>query len=236
MEFVKRYAYIFLGVLCVLALGGLFMLGRGRPAGVVDTGQPLHGPAEAGAQAPPDTVPDTEDTGPSQTDTEPTPPPGPAMIAVHIVGAVRYPDVYDVPEGSLIRDVLALAGGATEDADLGLINLAVRVQDAMQIRIPVVGDDPQELIIIGQPGFAGGNGAQGQQGQTGQTPGDGRININLASFAELQTLPGIGDVRARNIISFREANNGFGSIFELLEVSQIGDGTFAGIRDYVTVD
>ena len=156
------------------------------------------------------------------------------MIAVHIVGAVRYPDVYDVPEGSLIRDVLALAGGATDDADLELINLAVRVQDAMQIRIPVVGDDPQELIIIGQPGH--NPGVETQTGQPGQISCDGRININLASFAELQTLPGIGEIRARNIIAFREANNGFSSIYELLEVSQIGAGTFAGIRDYVTIE
>ena len=232
MEFVKKYGYIILGVVCVLALGGLYMLGRGRPAGVVDTGQPLVNPTEVIAQTPNDAPPDISETPTPQT--EATPIPEPALIAVHIVGEVRYPDVYDVPPGSRIRDVLALAGGATEDADLEQINLSVTVQDAMQIRIPAIGDEPQELIIIGQPGVATGD--EPPANQPNQTPTDGRININLANFAELQTLPNIGEVRARRIIDFREANNGFNSIEDLLEVTGIGDGIFAGLRNYITVD
>ena len=232
MEFVKKYAYIILGVICVLALGGLFMLGRGGPAGVVDTGRPV---AEVMAQAPADTVPDVTNTPPTQADAAPTPTPEPDMIMVHIVGAVHNPGVFEVPRGSRVYHVVALAGGYTEDADPELIIMSAVVHDETQIRFPFIGDDFVEIPTANQPGQATGSEPQGGQPQSAISD-DGRININLASSAELQTLPGIGEIRARNIISFREANDGFSSIYELLEVSQIGAGIFAGIRDYVTVD
>ena len=231
VEFVKRYAYIILGVLCVLALGGLFILGRDGPAGVMDAGRPL---AEVIAQSTPDTQPEATYTPPAQANAEPTPTPEPEMIMVHIVGAVHYPGVYEVPRGSRVSHLVEMAGGYTEDADPELINMSAVVHDATQIRFPFIGDEPVEIPTAGQPGQAAGD-TQGGQPQTGITA-DGRININLASFAELQTLPNIGEVRARNIINFREAHGGFSTIYELLEVSQIGDGTFASIRDYVTVD
>ena len=230
MEFVKRYAYVFLGVLCVMALGVLFMLGRDRPAGVVDAGRPI-AEVQATANTEPDvaTPPPQATAEPEVTDTADEP----VMIAVHVVGAVYSPGFIWVPYGSRVYEVVQLAGGATEDADLALINIAAVVRDAEQIRVPFIGDDPLEFAAANQPDNAtGGSGGS----HSGQTTGDGRININLASFAELQTLTGIGEVRARNIIAFREANNGFNSIYELLEVSQIGDGIFAGIRDYVTVE
>ena len=211
MEFFRRYAYVILGVLCVLALGGLYMMGRSRPDGVVGTGQPLVNPVDALAQPPANVAPDVT-----------APPPEPTTIIVHIVGAVHSPGVYEVPYGSRVNDVLRLAGGHTDEADLSLINLAAFVQDAMQIRIPAIGDEPQEVVTGGQPGQPG-------------TTEDGRININLASLTELQTLPGIGPVISQNIVNFREANGGFNSIEELLDVSGIGEVTFERLRDNVTV-
>ena len=231
MEFVKKYAYIILGVVCVLALGGLFMLGRDRPAGIMEAGQPL---TEVMAQAPADTGPETVYTPPPQVEAEPTPTPEPDMIMVHIVGAVYYPGVKEVPRGSRVSHVVELAGGYTEDADPELINMSAVVHDATQIRFPFIGDEPVEIPSYNQQGQAPGE--ESQANRPGQARDDGRININLASSAELQTLPGIGEIRARNIISFREAHGGFSSIYDLLEVSQIGDGVLAGIRDYVAVD
>ena len=213
MKFFKGYAYIILGVACVLALGGLYLAGRDRPTGVVDTGQPIVAapvsPGEAAAQTP-------------EEISEPDAPEAETSIMVHIVGAVRSPGVYEVPQGSRVNDVLLLAGGHTEDADLSLINLAAFVQDAMQIRIPVIGEEPQTQAADGQNQSA--------------TTADGRVNINLANLTELQTLPGIGPVIAQNIIDFREANGGFNSIDELLNVSRIGDATLERLRDMVTIN
>ena len=215
MDFVKKYAYVFLGVVCVLVLGGLYTVGRTRPGGVVDTGQPIISPVYTAAYEPIVYEP---------ANIEPVPPEEPAMITVHIVGAVYSPGVYAVPYGSRVNDVLQLAGGYTQEADVSLINLAAFVQDAMQIRIPLIGEEPQ---VIESP----------QTPATATTSADnGLININLATLSELQTLPGIGPVIAQNIIDFREANDGFNSIDELLNVSRIGDGIFGRIRDMVTVE
>jgi len=149
------------------------------------------------------------------------------MIFVHIVGAVYSPGVYEVPYGSRIFNVLELAGGHTCEADLELINLVAVVHDAMQVRIPFIGEEPQEMPQAGLAGQASGQAA---------ITSDGLVNINLASFTELQTLPGIGAVMAQSIIDFREANNGFGNIEELLNVSGIGTSRFENIKDRVTAE
>ena len=219
MEFFKRYAYIILGVVCVLALGGLFLLSRSRPSGVVESGQPLVNPIEVMANPPQEYTPIVTNE-----------PYEPSTIFVHIVGAVRYPGVYEVPSDARINHVLQLAGGKTEDADHDqMINLAAEVQDGIQIRIPRIGDEPQEVDPANQPP------QPGQQVQGGITA-EGRVNINLATLAELQTLPGIGPVIAQNIIDFREANGGFNTIEELLNVARIGEATLERLRDSVAVD
>ena len=209
MDFFKRYAYIILGIVCVLALGGLYMVGRNRPAGVVDAGQPLISPQEVIAQTLPDTTPYY--------------PQPPAKIGVHIAGEVNSPGFHIVPYGSRINDVVELAGGLTQYADLLRINLAAFVYDASQIIVPTIGEDLPETA-----------GQQGQQNQSAITA-DGRININLANLTELQTLPGVGPVRAQSIIDFRESAGGFNTIEELMNVSGIGPATFDNIRDRVTV-
>ena len=215
MDFIRKYAYILLGVFCVLALGGLYMATRDRPAGIMDLGQPI-GEARLEATPPPETQPEVTHT-PPQEDT---------MIMVHIIGAVYAPGVYEVPYGSRVFQVLDLAGGHTSEADLELINLVAVVHDGLQIRIPAIGDEPQEIY-------------QGQASQgtgTAATTADARVNINLANLTELQTLPGIGPVIAQNIIDFRDASGGFNSIEDLLNVQRIGPAIFENIRDRVAVD
>jgi len=236
VEFFKKYAYIILGILCVLALGGLFLVSRNRPTGVVDAGNPIIPRTEVFADEPerpediyadidiPPIVQDADNLPAAQDATEPQ---ETNMVMVHIVGAVRYPGVFEVPYGSRINYVLQLAGGYSEDANQGQVNLSAFVEDAMQIRIPAIGEElPEVFVSAGQPGQ-----------QTGAAvTADGLININLASLAELQTLPGIGPVIAQNIIDYREANNGFRTVDELLNVTRIGQVTFENIRDSVTVD
>jgi len=198
----------------VLALGGLYMVGRSRPAGVVDGGQSILNPQEVMAQVPPDTQPYI-----------PYSPPPPAKIGVHIAGEVYSPGFHVVPYGSRVNDVVVLAGGLTQYADLLRINLAAFVEDASQIIIPAIGEDLPETAI---------SGSQGLQNQSGVTA-DGRININLANLTELQTLPGIGAVRAQSIVDFREASGGFNTIEELMNISGIGQAIFDNIRDRVMV-
>jgi len=220
MEFIRRYAYIFLGIACVIALGALYMFGRSGSTGVVDTGQALtpivhteHEPASE-----PISEPISE---PSQTA-------GPQTIIVHIEGAVYSPGVKEVPYGSRINDVMLMAGGHTEEADLTRINLAAFAQDATLIIIPTIGEDLPEIAFGGQ---------QAHENQSGQAAitADGLVNINLANLTELQTLPGIGPVIAQNIIDYRESHDGFSSIEELLNVNRIGQATLEQIRDRVTI-
>ena len=213
-------------------------MSRDRPSGVVEGGQPMIPIAEARAQEPyqsieEDQTPIPEPEPTSEPELTPEPEPAePTMVMVHMVGAVRYPGVFEVPYGSRINYVLQLAGGYSEDADQGQINLSAFVQDAMQIRIPAIGEEAQEPTVAG---YSGEQAHTQQQAQSSQDP-SGLVNINLASLAELQTLQGIGPVIAQNIIDHREAHGGFNSIDELLNVNRIGPATFENIRDRVTVD
>ena len=228
MEFFKKYAYVILGVFCVLALGGLYMATRRSPAGIMDLGPPIGATQPAVTEEPPEPQAPVE---PAEPDITPTPEPD--TIFVHIIGAVYNPGVYEVPRGARIYDVLRLAGGYTEEADPELINLSAFVQDAMQIRIPAIGDEPQEIVTPDQPGQAATDAPQGNQQAI---TADGRVNINLASLTELQTLPGIGSARSQAIITSRDTYGRFNSIEDIKRVPGIGEGIFGSIRNYITVD
>ncbi|MFQ6001829.1 MAG: helix-hairpin-helix domain-containing protein [Anaerolineae bacterium] len=150
---------------------------------------------------------------------EPTPAPTstPAEIGVYVVGAVRNPGVYFLPPGSRVTDALEAAGGPTDEADLARVNLAKRVYDEEQIYVPQVGEEnpPLPLSTGGQAG--------------------GKININTATAAELETLPGIGPVLAQRIVDYRETNGPFAAIEDIKNVRGIGEVTFADIEDLITV-
>lgn len=147
--------------------------------------------------------------------------PSSRKIKVYIVGAVRYPGVIEVEEGSRLIDVLELAGGALENADLERVNLALKVQDEGMYKIPRIGEE------LSEPSFTvlGATSNQGQQ----------KVNINTADEATLDTLPGIGPSKAKRIIEYREQNGPFKSIEELKNVSGIGEKTFEQLKDLITV-
>ncbi|MBM7582663.1 competence protein ComEA [Caldicoprobacter guelmensis] len=147
-------------------------------------------------------------------------------IKVYIVGAVRYPGVIEVEEGSRLIDVLELAGGATEEADLERVNLALKVQDEGMYKIPKKGEElmvPDPNVSNTTSGIASGKGQQ-------------KVNINTADEAMLDTLPGIGPSKAKRIIEYREQNGPFKSIEEIKNVSGIGEKTFEQIKDLITVN
>lgn len=136
---------------------------------------------------------------------------------VHICGEVVCPGVYEVPSDSRIYDVLMLAGGFTEEASEDYLNLAAPVSDGMQIRI--LSQEEAEAERKRQANEA-----------------LGLININTASVAELCTLPGIGESRAEDIITYRTDNGAFGSPEEIMQVSGIKDSMYEKIKDKICVE
>ena len=135
-----------------------------------------------------------------------------AELYVHVSGAVRHPGLYRLRDGARVVDAVAAAGGLAEGADEGGVNLARPVSDGEQLVVP----------------------RQGEQVDASAS-GDGRINLNTATGAELETLPRIGPATAQRIIDWREANGRFTSVEDLLAVSGIGDKMLEALRPLVTV-
>lgn len=142
------------------------------------------------------------------------PVPGGASIYVHILGAVARPGLYELRDGDRAVDAVAAAGGLLAEADQAQLNLARFVIDGEQIVVPVVGE---------VPAAAPGGGASGL------------VNLNTADAAALETLPRVGPAMAQRIIEWREANGRFATVEDLLGITGIGEKTFDGLKDLVTV-
>ncbi len=153
----------------------------------------------------------------------------PERIAVYITGEVVNPGVYTIAKGERLDAVLRLAGGATENADLGRVNLAAYATDAAHYKIPVAG----EPVGVGEPLGDGSapNADEAGISESCQPP----VNINTASAQCLETLPGIGGVRAESIVAHREQEGPFASPDAITDVSGIGDGIYRRIADVITV-
>ena len=152
----------------------------------------------------------------------------PAEIYVDVCGAVGKPGVFRLKEGSRVFQAIEAAGGYLPEAAQGYINRAEILRDGQRIYVPT----KEEADNNGLPGLLQGEGAV----TTGNTsPGDGRVNINLAGEEELTTLTGIGAARAKAIIAYREANGPFAAIEDIMKVEGIKDGTFAKIKDEIIV-
>jgi competence protein ComEA len=149
----------------------------------------------------------------------PTATPGP--IRVYVSGAVINADVYELPPDSIVQEAIAAAGGADGEADLETINLAKVLNDGDQVYVPRIGEAPTPA----------------PQAEGGAAPvATGPINLNTATQAELETLPGIGPSIAGRIIEYREANGPFATIEDIQNVSGIGPAIFEDIKDLITVE
>jgi competence protein ComEA len=155
------------------------------------------------------------------------------VIVVHVAGEVNVPGVYSLAAGSRMVDALDAAGGPTNRADLEVINLATPITDATQIYVPARNQTARPTFRRPQPGVNGGVNS-GATGQTDDQQG-GVININRASAAELEQLPGVGPATAQAIIDYRTSNGPFATPEELLEVKGIGPAKFASMRNKVGV-
>ena len=155
------------------------------------------------------------------------------VIVVHVAGEVNVPGVYSLAAGSRMVDALDAAGGPTNRADLEVINLATPITDATQIYVPARNQTARPTFRRPQPGVNGGVNS-GATGQTDDQQG-GVININRASAAELEQLPGVGPATAQAIIDYRTSNGPFVTPEDLLEVKGIGPAKFASMRNKVGV-
>lgn len=132
-------------------------------------------------------------------------------IVVHVSGAVARPGLVSLPAGARVADAIVAAGGASPDAALAFVNLA----------LPVVGG--QQLVIPRQVEGTGGE----------ATPGAGPVHLNRADAAELVGLPGVGPVLAARIVAHRDRHGPFQTVEDLLDVPGIGEAKLAALRDHV---
>jgi competence protein ComEA len=149
-------------------------------------------------------------------------------VVVHVAGAVRRPGIYRLTAASRVNDAVRLAGGATRRADLGGLNLAAQVEDGRQVIVPErAPPGATATAAASSPGAAA-------VGATGAAPAQ-PVNLNTATLAELDVLPGIGPAMAQRILDHREANGGFSSVEELSDVPGIGDVRMESLRELVGV-
>lgn len=139
-------------------------------------------------------------------------------IAVQIDGAVATPGTYRLPGGSRLDDLVGRAGGLTGEADVTSVNLAARVGDGEVVRIPA-----RSTSVPTQPA-------------AGTATAAARVNINTASMADLERLPGIGPVLSERIVAYREANGPFTSLDQIAEVDGISTGLLEQLRPMITLD
>lgn len=149
---------------------------------------------------------------------------------VHVAGAVASPGVYPLEPFARVDDVVRRAGGARADADVARLNLAEPVADGSRVYVPAVGEEapPTPVSPAGGagPGPGSGSGGGGPGGSTGQP-----IDVNTATAAELEDLPGVGPATAAAIVAHRDEHGPFASVDSLDDVPGIGPAKVAALRD-----
>lgn len=200
MTILRRYrGYIFISLLWLIFAGVLFLVARWpRPTPIEIVPPPATAAANPGTTA--------------------------GALRIHVSGAVLRPDVYELPPGSIVKDALGAAGGASPDADMDAINLAWPLSDGLQVHVPRRADGLPSPLPLSTPPLLAAPGATPITSE--------KVNINTASLQELEALPGIGPARAQDIID----NRPYGAITDILRVPGIGEATLEKLKDYLAVD
>lgn len=149
-------------------------------------------------------------------------------VYVYVCGAVKQEGVYRLPEGSRINDALILAGGLTEDAASGVLNLAEPVQDGQKLYFPTKDELADQQNALRDGAYTDSQiDSSGEQTQ--------KIDINTADKEQLMTLSGIGEAKAESIIRYRAEHGNFAQIEDITNVDGIGESLFQKIKEYIYV-
>ncbi|MCD5401503.1 helix-hairpin-helix domain-containing protein [candidate division NPL-UPA2 bacterium] len=146
-----------------------------------------------------------------------------AQIIVDIAGAVWRPGVYTLKPGARVKDLVDKAS-PRGDANLEILNLAAPLRDGQKIVVPT---KPKRVVP--------GKDSRGEISPLPPSQQERKINLNTATLTELETLPGIGPVRAQAIINYREQHNGFKNIEEIKNIRGIGEITFRKIKELIVI-
>ncbi|WP_315078445.1 helix-hairpin-helix domain-containing protein [uncultured Clostridium sp.] len=142
-------------------------------------------------------------------------------IVVEIKGEVKSPDVYELNDESIVKDVIEIAGGLTEEADISNINRAQKLKN-------------HELIYINNKNEVKDNVSYSQNTVT-TSNNIGKININCAQLEELKNINGIGEAKAKRIIEYRENIGAFNSVEDIKNIDGIGEKSFEKLKDQIDV-
>ncbi len=213
-----RVVLAVLGAAAAVAFGLVFLRAPSHPPELV-----LPKAGEVSAPAPPAPVPGASST---------TVAAGVGVVTAHAAGQVGAPGVYSLPAGARVADLVTAAGGLLAEADVDRLNLAARVVDGTRVYIPRKGESapPAEAGSTVDAGAAGDTSAAGAGAGAG-----GPVDLNTATAAQLDTLPGVGPATAAAILTYRARNGRFKSVTELLEVPGIGPAKLEAIRPLVVV-
>jgi competence protein ComEA len=147
--------------------------------------------------------------------------PSAAGVVVAVAGKVRRPGLVRLPAGSRVADAVQAAGGTAAGVDVTMLNPARKVVDG-------------ELIVVGVPPPPGATAPAAGIGPVATAPG-APVNLNTATLAELDSLPGVGPVLAQRILDTRTAQGGFTAVIDLRKVDGIGDARYEQLKDLVVV-
>jgi len=151
-------------------------------------------------------------------------------VIIHIAGAVKNPGVYQLKSTDRIVDAVKIAGGATEEANLDVINLAALLKDGQKIIVPY-----KTYSETGEEINTNTYNPTVSAYSSSPVSTSAKININTANANLLQSLPGIGPVLSERIIEYRNQNGLFGVIDDIKDVSGIGEKKYEGIKDLICV-
>lgn len=162
-------------------------------------------------------------------------------LVVHICGAVSAPGVYELPAGSRIIDAVEAGGGFLPEADEACCNLAEEIVDGCQIYIMTKSESCADGQTEKKAGIQTSPDSDMQmtdrnvRSNSTTALDNGLVNLNTADVAALMTLPGIGESRAKAIISYREQHGAFAKIEDIMKISGIKQAAFSKIKDKITV-
>lgn len=155
----------------------------------------------------------------------------PQDIFVDICGAVAKPGVYRMPPDSRVYEAVEAAGGLLPEAAGNHVNQAQPLSDGQQIYVPTKEEAEKAGAVPAEGAFP-----ETEAGENSPVSENGKVNLNTADAAALQTLSGIGESKAQAILAYREEHGGFSSIEELMDVPGIKENTFLKIKEKIAVE